>query len=298
MAPRQPGVIELSEIPTVSELYKDGSLQSLTSDTSSLPSSSALNDKVSLIRISITSLAVTSIVNAANNSLLGGGGVDGAIHSAAGPSLLEECSTLDGCDTGSAKITSAFDLPSKYVIHAVGPIYAREKRKRDGLQAELLAGCYRKSLELATEKGGSIAFSCLSTGVYGYPSAEAAQVALGEVRNFLDGENAGRLERIIFCCFERKDEIAYQKYLPKFFPPVEHEPEPKKTTASQEASDGGLGRDDWETIEKPDGTAATGDEGKGIEQYATSQSDIARTDRPGCKSINPEHEKNSLLKDW
>lgn len=146
---------------------------------------------------------------------------DGAIHAAAGPSLLAECRALNGCPTGSAKITSAHELPSKYIIHAVGPVYHRAKRERDDLPAELLRGCYRTSLQLAAEKGGSIAFSCISTGVYGYPSGEAAEVATREVRQFLLEEQErggeGRLERVVFCCFEQKDVRAYEKWLPYVF---------------------------------------------------------------------------------
>ncbi|KAI4216040.1 MAG: hypothetical protein LQ351_001536 [Letrouitia transgressa] len=214
MPSSRPGIITLSDIPTVSDLYEDGSLEAPKHLISPVSPSSTLNSKVCLIRTSITSLAVTSIVNAANNSLLGGGGVDGAIHSAAGPSLLKECSLLGGCETGAAKTTLAYDLPSQHIIHTVGPVYSREKRKRDGLQAELLASCYQKSLELAAEQGGSIAFSCLSTGVYGYPSGEAAEIATREVRHFLEGPDGAKLEKVVFCCFEKKDETAYREWLP------------------------------------------------------------------------------------
>lgn len=207
--------VQLSSIPTISDLYKTGKLSAPSEDVSVSPFST-LNAKISLLRTSITTLATTSIVNAANESLLGGGGVDGAIHSAAGPGLLAECRTLNGCKTGFAKITSAHDLPCNYIIHAVGPVYARAKRQRDGLQAELLGSCYTESLELARQKGGSIAFSCLSTGVYGYPSGEAAEVVCGVVRKWLEeheGEEGG-LERVVICCFEAKDERAYSEWLP------------------------------------------------------------------------------------
>ncbi|KAI4143718.1 MAG: hypothetical protein LQ341_002838, partial [Variospora aurantia] len=206
--------IPLSDILTVSQLYRSAYLSPVTDVENSFTPSAVLNSKVALIRTSITDLEVTSIVNAANTSLLGGGGVDGAIHSAAGPDLLEECQTLEGCETGSAKITSAYRLPSKYIIHAVGPVYGREKRKREGLQAELLAGCYNKSLELAAEKGGSIAFSCLSTGMYGYPSDEAAEIACKTVRTFLESERGQGLDTVVFCCFLKKDEMQYNKFLP------------------------------------------------------------------------------------
>ena len=142
---------------------------------------------------------------------------DGAIHSAAGPSLYDECLTLNGCSTGSAKLTSGHGLPCKYIIHAVGPIYQRAKRESPSRPAELLTSCYRTSLELAAAKGGSIAFSCLSTGVYGYPSGEAAKAAIGEVRRWLEEEEAKgrqRLDRVVFCCFEAKDDRVYKEWLP------------------------------------------------------------------------------------
>ena len=121
---------------------------------------------------------------------------------------------LNGCATGSAKITSAHALPSAYIIHSVGPIYSSALRQRPDLPAELLRSCYRTSLQLAAAKGGSVAFSCLSTGVYGYPSIEAAEVATQEVRRFLEEEEGEKLERVVFCCFEGKDVRAYEEWLP------------------------------------------------------------------------------------
>ncbi|KAL8894402.1 MAG: hypothetical protein Q9192_004348 [Flavoplaca navasiana] len=229
--------VTLASIPTISQEYSRQSLRPARQDNTQFQPSSALNSKISLIRTSITDLEVTSIVNAANTSLLGGGGVDGAIHAAAGPDLLRECETLDGCDTGSAKITSAYELPSEYVIHAVGPVYGREERKRRGLAAELLASCYTTSLDLAAEKGGSIAFSCLSTGVYGYPSDEAAEVACMTVRSFLESEKGHKLDRVVFCCFLQKDELEYQRVIPMIFPPSEDD------LATSTVSIGGLGND-------------------------------------------------------
>jgi O-acetyl-ADP-ribose deacetylase (regulator of RNase III) len=206
--------LSLDEIPTLTLLYKLNKIvPSGNGVQSRYDASAVLNDKISVIRQDITTLAVDAIVNAANTSLLGGGGVDGAIHRAAGLGLLEECETLDGCATGSAKITDGYELPSKKVIHAVGPIYWKEGASRS---AELLSGCYRTSLELAVKHGcKSIAFSALSTGVYGYPSGEASIVALDTVRKFLgeDGQ-ADKLERVIFCNFLPKDEDAYFKNIP------------------------------------------------------------------------------------
>jgi O-acetyl-ADP-ribose deacetylase (regulator of RNase III) len=205
--------IPLSEIPTLSLLYKLKRIEPTEDAEELYKPNSTYNDKISVIRQDITTLAVDSIVNAANNSLLGGGGVDGAIHRAAGPELLDECETLDGCETGSAKITDGYELPAKKVIHAVGPIYFSTRLQKS--PQELLSGCYRTSLELAVSNGlKSIAFSALSTGVYGYPSDEASEVALETVRTFFEEGKADELERVIFCNFLPKDEYAYFESLP------------------------------------------------------------------------------------
>lgn len=205
--------VPLSEMPTLSLLYK---LNRITAEAGNEPHyqpNASYNDKISVVRQDITTLDVDAIVNAANNSLLGGGGVDGAIHRAAGPELYDECETLDGCDTGSAKITDGYRLPAKKVIHAVGPVYW--KSKREGQHTELLSGCYRTSLGLAVENGlKSVAFSALSTGMYGYPSGEASEVALDTVRKFLEEGKGDEMDRIIFCNFMEKDEDAYFENIP------------------------------------------------------------------------------------
>lgn len=155
----------------------------------------------------ITTLHVDAIVNAANTSLLGGGGVDGAIHAAAGPQLLEACRALNGCATGDAKATPGFHLPATWVFHAVGPVWNGGRRNEDAL----LANCYRRCLELAQQHAcKSIAFPAISTGIYRFPTQRAAEIAIRTVQETLP---AGEIEQVIFCCFNQQAETLYRALL-------------------------------------------------------------------------------------
>ncbi len=172
-----------------------------------------LSDRIDILKGDITVLEVDMIVNAAHKSLLGGGGVDGAIHRAAGPGLVAECRALGGCPTGEVRLTGGHNLRARYIVHAVGPIY------QDGRQGEpdLLRSCYEGALRLAEQhEVQAIAFPCISTGAYGYPKEEASQIAVETVVNWLTEHKAPR--QVIFCCFEPIDAKLYRKRLDAIFP--------------------------------------------------------------------------------
>ncbi|KXS19479.1 A1pp-domain-containing protein [Gonapodya prolifera JEL478] len=219
--------------------------------------SQELNKRISLWRGDITTLDVGAIVNAANSSLLGGGGVDGAIHRAAGPGLRKECAKLNGCETGDAKVTGAHRLPSRFVIHTVGPI---------GQGSERLRSCYATSLRRAKEAGArSVAFPCISTGIYGFPNEPAAHIALQTAREWIEGEGMDEIDRIIFCVFLQVDWEIYRRLAPLYFPP------PPAEAASPGAEPDGAG-DEADGVNEGD---AEGAKGKG--RVAVAAVDVEAT---------------------
>ncbi|XP_051702174.1 ADP-ribose glycohydrolase MACROD2 isoform X2 [Oryctolagus cuniculus] len=207
--------VPLNTIPSWKEEMKGKSQNDEESAQETSQVKKSLSEKVSLYRGDITLLEVDAIVNAANASLLGGGGVDGCIHRAAGPCLLAECRTLNGCETGQAKITCGYDLPAKYVIHTVGPI---ARGHINGSHKEDLANCYKSSLKLVKENNiRSVAFPCISTGIYGFPNEPAAVIALSTIKEWL-AKNHHEVDRVIFCVFLEVDFKIYKKKMSEFFP--------------------------------------------------------------------------------
>ncbi|XP_060110699.1 ADP-ribose glycohydrolase MACROD1 isoform X3 [Heteronotia binoei] len=205
--------IKLKQIPSWKEMAKSARVK--PPEEAVYPKDNHLNEKISLFRGDITKLEVDAIVNAANSSLLGGGGVDGCIHRAAGPLLKEECRTLNGCETSKAKISCGYRLPAKYIIHTVGPIAQGEP---SAAQEAELSGCYKNSLKLAVEnKLRTVVFPCISTGVFGYPNEAAAEVVLHTLHKWLE-DNKEKVDRIILCVFLEIDEMIYKEKLPRFFP--------------------------------------------------------------------------------
>ncbi|KAM5164412.1 ADP-ribose glycohydrolase MACROD2 isoform 3-T3 [Mantella aurantiaca] len=268
--------ILLHEIPTWLKQYGDTPADDENQKINSLCS------KVSLYKGDITQLEVDAIVNAANSSLLGGGGVDGCIHRASGPFLMAECRMLGGCPTGQAKITCGYQLPAKYVIHTVGPIargQLNDSHKKD------LESCYKSSLALAKEfKIRSIAFPCISTGIYGFPNEPAACIALNTAKEWLM-ENQDEIDRIIFCVFLEIDDKIYKKKLIEFFPKESeeinvHSPPSKKSKAKKE--------DVSTNIDDSDDMKETGHESDDANEMKEPghESDIA-DDMTGC-SQEPE----------
>ncbi|XP_020777059.1 ADP-ribose glycohydrolase MACROD2 isoform X1 [Boleophthalmus pectinirostris] len=208
---RRQDYISLDKIPTWRE---ENSINDNEEEDTQVTSGGGLSDKVSLYKGDITLLEVDAIVNAANSSLLGGGGVDGCIHKAAGSCLFDECHSLNGCETGKAKITCGYDLPARYVIHTVGPV----ARGHVGpSETSDLTACYQNSLRLLKEHGlSTVAFPCISTGIYGFPNEPAADIALNTVKNWIE-QNPDKITRVIFCVFLETDFNIYKKKMAVVF---------------------------------------------------------------------------------
>ncbi|XP_059934097.1 ADP-ribose glycohydrolase MACROD2 isoform X2 [Mesoplodon densirostris] len=245
--------VPLNTIPSWKEEMKGESQNDEENTQETSQAKKSLSEEVSLYRGDITLLEVDAIVNAANASLLGGGGVDGCIHRAAGPCLLAECRNLNGCETGHAKITCGYDLPAKYVIHTVGPI---ARGHINGSHKEDLANCYKSSLKLVKENNiRSVAFPCISTGIYGFPNEPAAVIALSTIKEWL-AKNQHQVDRIIFCVFLEVDFKIYKKKMSEFFPaeglePKDRSPPPKKSKAKKPEGSKDSSEDENGPQEKP-----------------------------------------------
>ncbi|XP_035865444.1 ADP-ribose glycohydrolase MACROD2 [Phyllostomus discolor] len=267
-----------------------------------------LNEKVSLYRGDITLLEVDAIVNAANASLLGGGGVDGCIHRAAGPCLLAECRNLNGCETGQAKITCGYDLPAKYVIHTVGPI---ARGHINGSHKEDLANCYKSSLKLVKENNiRSVAFPCISTGIYGFPNEPAAVIALSTAKEWL-AKNHHEVDRIIFCVFLEVDFKIYKKKMNEFFPVGDNE---EKDVDMKEDSDEN-GPEGKQSTEEMEGQSQEADGANAATVHSPASEEVAEvckdeesakddniikdsevTDHAVCDQDNPNGQENDSMK--
>jgi len=227
--------LSITSLPSLRSLYSKKVLVPAAADKLRFKPSPKLIDRVYLHQGDIAKLQVDAIVNAANKSLLGGGGVDGVIHAAAGRGLLEECRTLKGCETGQAKITKGYKLPAKHVIHAVGPIYHSSVATE--VAAEL-ASCYRVSLDLTiSNQLSSVAFCAISTGIYGYPIVDATHIALNEVRTYLEHLTEDKAIQVIFVVWSDKDKEVYENLIPLYFPPEDESgatAEPTDSEANKE----------------------------------------------------------------
>ncbi|XP_065488963.1 ADP-ribose glycohydrolase MACROD2 isoform X4 [Caloenas nicobarica] len=278
------GYVALKNIPTWMEDLKSEDAKD------DLQGKKSLSEKVSLYRGDITLLEVDAIVNAANSSLLGGGGVDGCIHRAAGPCLVAECRNLSGCETGQAKITCGYDLPAKYVIHTVGPI-ARGHLTDD--HKENLANCYKSSLKLAKENNiRSIAFPCISTGIYGFPNEPAAVIALNTAKEWLS-KNYNEVDRIIFCVFLEVDYKIFKKKMGEFFPLDDANEE--GTELSEET--GGNSTEEKQNTEETEAQSREADETKpsavasllSSEETELSEDKDSLKDFKGAREGDPAH---------
>ncbi|KAM9271686.1 ADP-ribose glycohydrolase MACROD2 [Morus bassanus] len=287
--------VALKNIPTWMEDLKSKSESDGENAKEDLQGKKSLSEKVSLYRGDITLLEVDAIVNAANSSLLGGGGVDGCIHRAAGPCLVAECRNLSGCETGQAKITCGYDLPAKYVIHTVGPI---ARGHLTDTHKENLANCYKSSLKLAKENNiRSIAFPCISTGIYGFPNEPAAIIALNTTKEWLS-KNQNEVDRIIFCVFLEVDYKIFKKKMGEFFPLDDANEE--GTELSEEAGLEQKGQPPSPTkskAEQPEDLQGDGEGGNCTEEKQTTEETKAQSREAG-KTIRPVMASKCNVNGW
>ncbi|XP_045926225.1 ADP-ribose glycohydrolase MACROD2 isoform X1 [Micropterus dolomieu] len=318
---RRQDFTSLDKIPT----WAEENLSNDKEEGKELTGGGGLSDKISLYKGDITVLEVDAIVNAANSSLLGGGGVDGCIHKAAGSCLYDECHSLNGCDTGKAKITCGYDLPARYVIHTVGPV----ARGHVGpTETNDLTSCYQNSLRLMKEHGlSTVAFPCISTGIYGFPNEPAADIALNTVKSWIE-ENPDQITRVIFCVFLETDFAIYKKKMSVIFqdndmevteeqlkgdntPPstkstTEEEREHsrgKEETGDEEEGDNGneepsqeKDNDENESQDKdePIGIDKDKDEDKGIDNAKDEDGDKAEEEEPAAKTEDYTTTKSTM----
>ncbi|XP_040837202.1 ADP-ribose glycohydrolase MACROD2 [Ochotona curzoniae] len=301
--------VTLNTIPSWKEEMKDKSQNDEENTQEASQVKVNLSEKVSLYRGDITLLEIDAIVNAANASLLGGGGVDGCIHRAAGPCLLAECRTLNGCETGHAKITCGYDLPAKYVIHTVGPI---ARGHINGSHKEDLANCYKSSLKLVKENNiRSVAFPCISTGIYGFPNEPAAVIALSTIKEWL-AKSHQEVDRVIFCVFLEVDFKIYKKKMAEFFPlddnneeedvdmkedSDENGPEEKQGAEEIEGQSHEADGVNTATVPSPSSEEAaeiSKDQDSAKDETITKDSDI--TDHSACDHEHPDGQESDSMK--
>uniref|UniRef100_A0AAQ4RBF4 Mono-ADP ribosylhydrolase 2 n=1 Tax=Gasterosteus aculeatus aculeatus TaxID=481459 RepID=A0AAQ4RBF4_GASAC len=242
-----------------------------------------LRDKVSLYKGDITVLELDAIVNAANSSLLGGGGVDGCIHKAAGSCLYDECHSLNGCETGKAKITCGYDLPAKYVIHTVGPV----ARGHVGpTETNDLTSCYQSSLRLMKEHDlTTVAFPCISTGIYGFPNEPAAGIALNTVKSWIE-ENPDKIKRVIFCVFLETDFAIYKKKMSDIFP--DDTPPSTKSTTKEERDESNRGKEEMGDENEGDDAAAGGED---VDMASQNPDENSGNEEPSQEKDEDENEQ-------
>ncbi|XP_045926231.1 ADP-ribose glycohydrolase MACROD2 isoform X7 [Micropterus dolomieu] len=299
---RRQDFTSLDKIPT----WAEENLSNDKEEGKELTGGGGLSDKISLYKGDITVLEVDAIVNAANSSLLGGGGVDGCIHKAAGSCLYDECHSLNGCDTGKAKITCGYDLPARYVIHTVGPV----ARGHVGpTETNDLTSCYQNSLRLMKEHGlSTVAFPCISTGIYGFPNEPAADIALNTVKSWIE-ENPDQITRVIFCVFLETDFAIYKKKMSVIFQDNDMEVTEeqlkggKEETGDEEEGDNGneepsqeKDNDENESQDKdePIGIDKDKDEDKGIDNAKDEDGDKAEEEEPAAKTEDYTTTKSTM----